>query len=47
MRPFVLFILGFIFMSACGFRRDVPDETKVQSFPAWEPATSNILPVPE
>lgn len=47
MRIFGIFLLCSTLLIGCAFRRDIPDETKVQSFPAWQPAPDQTLPIPE
>ena len=47
MRVLGLFFFSALVLSACQFALDIPDETKVQAYPAWEPAPSQALPTPE
>lgn len=45
---FILTITAAIILVSCGDgRRPTPDETKVQSYPAWQPAPTDELPIPQ
>jgi len=44
----MLALTAALILAGCrDLRRDTPDETQVQAYPAWRPAPTDELPVPQ